>query len=325
MKSDYVLSLVRSHYDRDEERFRGIALSIAANLVARSPRMAEQFRRLADRPRIVDNTFVLLPAQRELFRARPVPTTRLGDMVLDPVTTNLLLEILAQQRTRESLHEKGLEPDRKFLFVGPPGVGKTMAASAIAGELGMNLVRVELHGIISQFLGQTAAKLAQVFEVIATRPAVYLFDEFDALASARQTNNRETDVGEMRRAVNTLLQMIEDDHGASIIIATTNLEETIDKAIFRRLDEVVSFTLPTGDDALKVVRSRMLWPEGADRQIDWSEISHYGEHLSHADLVSATDRAHKHAVLRGNSCVTTSDLVFEIKRRRMMTEDRTRA
>ena len=104
--------------------------------------------------------------------------------------------------------EHGLAPRRKLLLVGPPGTGKTLTASVLAGELGLPLLQVRLDGLITKFMGETAAKLRQIFDATGRTRGVYFFDEFDAIGSQRGLAN---DVGEIRRVLNSFLQMIEQD------------------------------------------------------------------------------------------------------------------
>ncbi len=111
-----------------------------------------------------------------------------------------------------------------------------MAASVLAGELGIPLFLVRLDSLITKFMGETAAKLRQVFDSITDMRGVYFFDEFDAIGSQRGLAN---DVGEIRRVLNSFLQMIENDQSNSLIVAATNHPEILDYALFRRFDDVI--------------------------------------------------------------------------------------
>lgn len=310
MRADVVAALIRAHVDNDHQRFRGMALSIAANLEAKSPRWAKQIRDLAGREQ---QQLIALPEYSGLM-SQEMPTTQLSDLILEPGTHGVLVDLLSQYRRRDELGEHGLSPARKLLFCGPPGVGKSMSAAMLAYELGLPMIRVHLHGVISSHLGETAAKLAKVFEMVRARPSVYLFDEFDAIASARGVLGR--DDGEMRRVVNSLLSLIELDRSASIIVSTTNMVDRIDPALFRRFDEVLSFTLPDGNQAVRVIESRLLWPQHPEYPLDFDQLGNAGADLSHSDLVTAIDRAHKYALLNGRKYVNTTGLVVEIERRR---------
>src|SRR5207244_5982566 len=107
---------------------------------------------------------------------------------------------------------------------------------------GLPMFRVELHAVIASHLGETSANLAKVFEHVRTMPAVYLFDEFDALGADRSSSSDGSSAGaEMRRTVNSLLQFIEDDRSEGLIVAATNHPQMLDRTIFPRFDEPVAF------------------------------------------------------------------------------------
>ncbi|HFZ0955704.1 TPA: AAA family ATPase, partial [Klebsiella oxytoca] len=182
------------------------------------------------------------------------PEYRLADVVLDHSAHSQLQRLIREQRMMSRIKEHGLSPRRKVLLVGPPGTGKTLTASALAGELGIPLFQVRFDALITKFMGETASKLRQVFDAIADIRGVYFFDEFDAIGSQRSLTN---DVGEIRRVLNSFLQMIEQDNSSSIIIAATNHPEILDYALFRRFDDVIEYHLPTLEQALDLIKSRL--------------------------------------------------------------------
>jgi AAA+ superfamily predicted ATPase len=117
-----------------------------------------------------------------------------------------------------------------------------MCAEVVASELHMPLVVARLDAIIASHLGETASNLRKLFDAAKSRSMVLFLDEFDALARARSD---ATEHSEIRRVVNSLLMMIDRFEGKSILIAATNLEEHVDRAIWRRFDELVVFEKPT--------------------------------------------------------------------------------
>ena len=153
-----------------------------------------------------------------------------------------------------ALREHGLGPLRKVLLLGPPGTGKTMTATVLAGELGLPLFAIQLDGLITKYLGETAAKLRLIFEAIEETRAVYLFDEFDALGSERAARN---EVGEIRRVLNSFLQFLEQDDSDSFIVAATNHPQLLDRALFRRFDSIVEYSLPSPACAEQVLQARL--------------------------------------------------------------------
>lgn len=303
-----VTALVDAHVNRDVARFRAVALQIAAHVSSRSERGAEHLRKLVDRQQAVSLT--PLPSARDLLSA-PSELSSLDDMVLAPAVRGLLDRVVLEHARSGDLLARGLRPARKFLFAGPPGCGKSMGAGALATALGLPLFRVELHGVISQYLGETAGKLAKVFENVRAMPAVYLFDEFDAIGADRSALGEGSAGAEMRRVVNSLLTFIEDDRSESLIVAATNHAEMLDSAIFRRFDETISFP-PLALAELAELSRRKL--DGYDEALDFLVLHEANPQLGHADLCAVLDRARKDHVLEGTS-ITTERVVEEIARR----------
>src|SRR5262249_3287120 len=120
------------------------------------------------------------------------PDSRLSEMVLEPEVRSRLERVLLEQRQRDRLRARGLAPRRRLLLLGPPGTGKTMTAAALAGELHLPLFTILLEGLITKYMGETAAKLRLVFDALEETRGVYLFDEFDAIGARRTADN---DVG----------------------------------------------------------------------------------------------------------------------------------
>ena len=129
-----------------------------------------------------------------------------------------------------------------------------MTASVLAGELGLPLLQVRLDGLITKYVGETAARLRQVFDSTRRTRGVYLFDEFDAIGSHRDIAN---DVGEIRRVLNSFLHMIEHERSHSLVVAATNHVEILDPALFRRLDDVLYYELPDEAEITKLLKTRL--------------------------------------------------------------------
>jgi SpoVK/Ycf46/Vps4 family AAA+-type ATPase len=233
-------------------------------------------------------------------------------MVLDRRIRQRLDRILLEHRQQDKLRAHGLSPRRKILLLGPPGSGKTMTASALAGELHWPLFTIVLDGLITKFMGETAAKLRLVFDAIGRTPGVYLFDEFDAIGGRRDTDR---DIGEIRRVLNSFLQFLEQDESRSLIIAATNHPELLDRALFRRFDDAITFSPPTDDGAERLMRSRLA---GLDtHRMAWSRATEASRGLSFADLARACEDAAKVAILEGQGEVSTEMLMRALEERRM--------
>lgn len=305
-----VTALVDAHINRDYARFRAITLQIAAHIATRSGSSAEQLRKLVERHQPV--SFTPLPSARGLLSAAP-ELADLGDMVLAPSVRELLDRVLREYAQREVLMMHSLRPARKLLFTGLPGVGKTMAAGAIARAIELPLFRVKLHAVIDSHLGETSKNLGKIFEHVHEMPAVYLFDEFDALSSDRSSTSDGSSAGaEMRRIVNTLLQLIEDDRSTSLLIAATNHSQSLDPAIFRRFDEMVAFP-PLGRTELTLLVDRALM--GFDvSNLDYDAIFMTSPTLGHSDLCSVLERVCKDHIIIG-APISTDRIVDGIRRR----------
>jgi SpoVK/Ycf46/Vps4 family AAA+-type ATPase len=245
------------------------------------------------------------------------PSTRLSDMVLPQTVHEALEEVVRQYRQRDRLRHHGLSPKRKILLIGPPGCGKTMTASALAGECSLPLMFVQLHSLITKYMGETAAKLHLVFDAMVATRGVYLFDEFDAIGSKRSASN---DVGEMRRILNSFLQFMERDDSDSIVVAATNFVGMLDEALFRRFDDVIRYSLPDSKMIQALIANRL---SSFDIDaIQWKKVVVSARGLSHAEITRSCDDAAKAAVLADTKAISTDILDHAIRVRRAMQPSR---
>lgn len=250
---EQIKSLIKAHYDQDNERFKTAALRIAASESrAGHTTLGREITAMVDASTRTKGNIINLANKDNLFLVS-FPETRFGDLVVSSEIAEKLDRVLTEYRQRKKLASFGLSCRRKLLLEGEPGTGKTMTASVIAGELDMPLFTVQTDKLITKYLGETSARLRQIFETIASNRAVYLFDEFDAIGADR---NRDNDVGEMRRILNSFLQFIEADTSESIIIAATNNRNILDQALFRRFDDVMHYELPAVNEVKRLVANR---------------------------------------------------------------------
>ena len=327
--SEQLKALIKSHISRDDGHFYSVAMQVAAHEAKLGHgKLAEQLRDMIDvgKTRLSqDVSGRLVPIASSLNNANKPrgelaslltvthPAQRLTDMVLDNAAAQQLARIIKEQRMLARIKEHGLSPRRKLLLVGPPGTGKTMTASALAGELGLPLFAVRLDSLITKFLGETAAKLRQVFDAIADIRGVYFFDEFDAIGSQRSAGN---DVGEIRRVLNSFLQMIEHDQSNSLIIAATNHPEVLDNALFRRFDDVVEYHLPTPAQALDLIRSRL--GGFAPKPFKKDGLIEQAEGLSYAEICRAVSESIKDAIMQDQNKVQGVELGRALGERRVI-------
>lgn len=318
--ADQVKALLKSYGDGNGEHFASVALQIAAD-AARSGKaqLAQQLRDLVDdikRKQAAGKVGGAVPIARptgELAALLVVsyPQTRLSEMVLSRETGVALNRVLHEYRSQSRLRTHGYSARRKLLLVGPPGCGKTMTASALAGELKFPLFSVQLHGLITKFMGETAAKLRMIFDAMAETHGIYFFDEFDAIGTDRGAKN---DVGEIRRVLNSFLQFLEQDDSDSIVIAATNYEAMLDEALFRRFDDVIRYGRPDTEQITALIRNRLNVFLGP--RLAWKKIHEAASGLSHAEIARACDDAAKECILQEQKQVKSQALVAMLQDRR---------
>lgn len=311
--ADQLKALLKSHVEGDDERFFSVAMQVAAHEAKLGHgKLAEELRALVDQAKARRG----LPSQggeKPIPISRPrgelagllnvtYPKTRLGEMVLDDTLSSQLKRVIREQRQASQILAHGLNPRRKLLLMGPPGTGKTMTASVLAGELGLPLLQVRLDGLITKYMGETAAKLRQVFEATDRTRGVYFFDEFDAIGSQRGLAN---DVGEIRRILNSFLQMIEQDESHSLIVGATNHPEILDHALFRRFDDVLHYELPGDAHIASMLKSRL--GHMAAKGVSWKRLATLAAGLSYAEVARASDEALKEALIEGRQEVSEEE------------------
>jgi SpoVK/Ycf46/Vps4 family AAA+-type ATPase len=186
-----------------------------------------------------------------------------------------------------------------------------MSAAALAHELSLPLFTIQLDVLISRYMGETAAKLRLVFDAVASTRGVYLFDEFDALGAQRTAGN---DVGEIRRILNSFLQFLEDASASSLVVAATNHPQLLDRALFRRFDEVIEFEQPDRRAAVELIKRRLSLLDASN--VDWVVVGERASGLSHADVVRAAEAAAKAALLGEDGLLSTAALVAALDDRR---------
>ena len=321
--ADQLKALLKSHLDGDEGRFLSVSMQVAAHEAKLGHgKLAEELRDMVDvaksRSQTVGAASKLVPLNKprgELAGLLDVsyPKTRLSDMILDDGISGKLKRTIKEQRFFSKLQEHGLSPRRKLLLVGPPGTGKTMTAAALAGELGIPLFLVRLDSLITKYMGETAAKLRQVFDSIANVRGIYFFDEFDAIGSQRGNLN---DVGEIRRVLNSFLQMIEQDSSNSVIIAATNHPDILDYALFRRFDDVIQYGIPNQEQIVLMLKARLTGFQ--PNRFPWSKVAGHALGLRYAEISRSADETIKDCIIHDSEFFTEADLVHTFAERKLI-------
>lgn len=226
------------------------------------------------------------------------------DMILPELIEQRFQRIEREFAARDRLASFGLHYTKRILMYGAPGCGKTLGAERLAWNTGLPLVKVRFDALISSYLGESASNLRKIFDMAKTTPCLLFLDECDSIAKSRSIGN---DVGEIPRIVNTLLQLLDDFDSPGLLVAATNLDKSLDKALFRRFDDVFEIPPPRIkeiEQLLKLALSTMK----LDNSIQWKEIARQLEGTSAAFVVKVGKDAAKRAILAGFSSVQQKDL-----------------
>ncbi len=315
--------LFRAFRGADELAFRRAANSIIEEEEARHHvALARDLRKILASGETIDigqGDTQLVPPPTDPDQGWDLATVRrperyLGDLVLRPEVRDALREIAKEVPDWSRLETLGVPRRNRIIFYGPPGCGKTSAAEALAAELGVPFVIVRLDAIVSSYLGQTAGNLRRIFDYAAAAHWVVLFDEFDALGRERSDPSEH---GEIKRVVNSFLQLLDSYAGPGMLIAATNHEETLDRGLWRRFDEVVEFPPPTVREIRSLLRRGLKHVKSGPLPID--EMGAQLRGLPHAAAEATAWNAIRFAVRDNRTAVTVDDLtkaVAATKRRR---------
>ena len=291
--ADQILSLIRNHLNNDDTQFRKVALQISA-VEARSGHaiVARTIQELLNQKKISLGTVRLVSKNKDIDDLLLQVDTYddMTSLVLSQELKEKLDRVIKEYLKKETLSKYGLANRRKLLLYGASGTGKTMTASALAKEFNLPFFVVRTEKVVTKFMGETGQKLGRIFDFINEVPAVYLFDEFDAIGSQRGMDN---EVGEQRRILNTFLQLLERDDSDSFIIAATNSIESIDKAMFRRFDDVIEYKLPDREQRLALLREYLY----TAKDLDFSSAEPLFDGMSHAEIKMVCSDIFKESLL----------------------------
>jgi SpoVK/Ycf46/Vps4 family AAA+-type ATPase len=321
--ADQIKSLIKAYGEGDDARFYATAMQIAASEARNGhTALAEELKKLIDKAKIGKSTalgivksFPASATQKELNDLLELthPHEKLKEMVLIPDLEKSLKRVIDEQRKLEVLRQNNLFPRKNLLFIGPPGCGKTMSARVLAGELGIPLFIIRLDGLISRYMGESIAKLRLIFDSMNQFRAIYLFDEFDSIGTTRSQIN---DVGEIKRVLNTfLLQIEKDSSNNSLIIAATNYPESLDKALFRRFDDIIQFPLPDKEKVLTLYKKE-LSDFKQSKKFNLSKIAEESVGLSYAEIHKICEDIIKDYLVYGSDEVSEDRLIMYAHQRK---------
>lgn len=310
--AEQIKSLLQSHYKNDNERFTSIALQLAAHEARQGHlTIAKDIKALVDRSKT--DGFKVIRINPDLSDLVLVyyPENKLSELILSNDVSGKLQRIIKEYKQRDKIQKFGLQNRRKILLSGLPGTGKTATASAISGELKIPLYVIMMDKLMTKYMGETASKLRQIFDMMISNRGVYLFDEFDAIGAER---GRDNEVGEMRRVLNSFLQFIEQDSSESIIFGATNNIRILDSALFRRFDDIINYTLPDKNDIQELIKLKLSKYLG---NFSLENVIAAASGLSHAEITNACHDALKEIILTDKNTVTQKLLIEMIKDRKI--------
>lgn len=234
-------------------------------------------------------------------------------MVLPEAVESRFIRIEKEYAARTRLALFGLRPRCRILLHGPPGCGKSLGAERLAWATGLPLHKVRFDTLLSSYFGETAVNLHRVFESAQQTPCALFLDECDTVARARGDRN---DVGEAQRIVNMLLQLLEEYHGGGFVIAATNLEESLDRAILRRFDEVIEIPKPGIQEIARLLKQTLSAIKSTPGLL-WEHLAAQMDGLKCSDVTRIAENAAKRAIMANRDIVLERDFeaaIMEAKR-----------
>ncbi|NQD71455.1 AAA family ATPase [Sphingobacterium shayense] len=206
----------------------------------------------------------------------------LDNLVCTESANDKLVNFLEEHRHSDVLLKYQLPISNKLLLYGPSGCGKTLASYVIAGELQKMMIVVNLGAIVSSKLGETSKNLAKLFRKAAQEDCIIFIDEFDSLGKVRDYSQ---DHGEMKRVVNTILQLFDYLPQSSMVICATNQKDMLDESLLRRFDLAISLELPNQQQIQELIQ--LVLKEGQfayDRKVSIKKLIEVAQGLSYYSI-----------------------------------------
>lgn len=309
-RGDLLKKLFSSYLKRNDDSFRSVAMEIIAEEQKKNHTLlAEELQKILSNSganiTTIEPHYDLSSLPKDRERQALLIEVRKGeqylpDIVLSKENQKTVLEIMEEFRRGEILCSHGIKPRTKLLLCGPPGCGKTLLAEVLAAELGLPILYTRFDTIVSSYLGETSANLRKVFDYATRGTWVVFFDEFDAIGKSRDDL---TEHGELKRVINSFLQLLDGFRGESLIIAATNHEHLLDAALWRRFDEILRLERPSVHN-IRILLSKKL-ASTPHPKIKPETLAPRLKGLSHAEIERICYDAIRLCVLRDFSEVTS--------------------
>lgn len=312
--AEQIKSLIKSHYNKEFDRFSTVALQIAASEARKGhSNLAHEIKIIVDNSKKKKSIRFISPKKdlSDLIYHDNSKIYEFPQLIVSDEIKKRLNRVIKEYLQKHKLEKHGLSHRRKVLLTGPPGTGKTMTASVLSNELKLPFYVILIDKIVTKYMGETSAKLRQIFDFISENQGVYLFDEFDAIGTER---TRDNEVGEMRRVLNAFLQFLEQDESNSFIVAATNNITLLDQALFRRFDDVLFYKIPSDNEIIQLIKNKIAnFNYGFKvENLPIKEI----RGLSHSEITQACEDAIKECILLDSKKMTRSILLEMLKHRK---------
>ncbi len=327
LKASLVVKIIEAHCGKNEVEFKesverlaldeekkgnlSVAHSIRESYNTKSNRSNKVFKSNLDESFFITNSNVSLPKDKdsalELLEIL-TPTVSLREIALPIHTRETIEQIIYEQKNLDKLTQGGIAPINRIIFYGPPGVGKTLSAMAIAKELNIPVAYVKLDGLISSFLGQTGSNLRRIFDYVKNRRIMLFLDEFDAIAKKRDDSN---ELGELKRVVTTLLQNMDLMPHNVVLVAATNHHHLLDSAIWRRFNISIELKMPNYEQRDCMVRN-FLESKTVEYKVDFKLICLLTDGMNGSEIKEFCNSITKHRLLSVESDEIKNDQIMNL-------------
>ncbi|WP_273130539.1 AAA family ATPase [Bacillus weihaiensis] len=283
-----ILTLIKRNIKQFDDIHPGLSLKLKEEILSYQDKLTVIRKKVQPPlPIDLDSKLELVKSDSITFESDPTWPEEVG---------NELNKVIQERKLEDQLISSGLFPTRSTLFVGEPGVGKTLAARWISAKLERPLLTLDLAAVMSSYLGKTGNNIRAVLDYAKKSHCILLLDEFDAIAKKR---GDDSEVGELKRLVTVLLQEIDEWPATGLLIAATNHEELLDPAVWRRFERVIKFPKPSLQNISYTVNELLKNDsfEGKTSIIDILSLLLVGKSFS--DVTKEINNSRKESIIQG--------------------------
>ncbi len=254
-QADLLVDLVRSASNGDQVSIRKVSQNLIQEEKSKGHSILAERLTKAMTPEFQNNNKIkqdtINTRDKELF-FETIPERSLDSLILPDKISRQMKELIEEQHRSDLLHSYNLNARNRVLLAGPPGNGKTTLAEALAYELMYPLIVVRYETLIGSYLGETSGRLRSLLDYAKTQRCVLFFDEFDTIAKERGDTH---ETGEIKRVVSSLLLQIDSLPDYVVIVAASNHQELLDRAVWRRFQIRIELLLPTRAQLNELIQS----------------------------------------------------------------------